>query len=293
MRNIILNRVGLRRLKGNYLSGLQTNNFRQFNQYLNQEKDETKDPEPIRIIKSSQPDQPTPLSPVELMLKTLTAPLFFLGCFTVQKNNVAVYEYFGKYQGIKEEGLRFNLPGGFRRHNVFIGLKTLEITQSRVNDLDGKPIILSAIANYQVIDPVKYIYNIDSKYILNQISTVVKKIATEYTFDQLRAENNEVTNKAREEAQKLVDKAGIKINNLYFTDLNYTPEIAQSMLVVQQARAHIEARKAISEAAVMIAKDVIDRTKDLNLDKDARDRMIVNLVTTITSQTNSQHVITL
>ncbi len=56
---------------------------------------------------------PSSLNPFESLLRVVVGvPLSPFGFYTVQKNHVAVVEYFGKYYDTKVEGLRFNLPFG-------------------------------------------------------------------------------------------------------------------------------------------------------------------------------------
>lgn len=53
--------------------------------------------------------------------------------------------------------------------------------------------------------------------------------------------------------QERVNAAGAMIINFELTDLAYAPEIAQAMLIRQQAEAMVDARKIIVEGAVQIS----------------------------------------
>jgi hypothetical protein len=57
---------------------------------------------------------------------------------------------------------------------------------------------------------------------------------------------------------KRVDVAGVLIESFELTDLAYASEIAQSMLVRQQAEAKLDARKIIVEGAVDIAVNALE-----------------------------------
>lgn len=240
-------------------------------------------------------DNPPALNFFESGLRLLCGiPLSFFGFFSVNKNQVKVITYFGKYYTCKSEGLRFNLPVFREEYTVFTGLQSHIIADSKVVDAEGRPLIMSAMVNYQIIDPVKFTFNIvNPKFITDQINIIIKKIASKYSYDELRKEHDVITTRAKAEAQELVNVAGAHIHTINFTDLNYTPEIAQSMLLVQQAEVSVKAKHAISTAAVEIVKEVLKNLEHLQMDKKSIDQLVVNLVTTIAGQSNPIPVITL
>ena len=75
----------------------------------------------------------------------------------------------------------------------------------------------------------------------------------------LKKESEEVTQQFIQELQEAVNPAGIRVLNVRLNDLTYAPEIAQAMLMRQQALALIDARKTIVEGAVEIVRDAVDR----------------------------------
>ena len=219
-------------------------------------------------------------------------PLFIGGFYTVDKNHVGIIEYFGKYYDTKKEGLQFNLPFAQKCKDVFIGLRSLNINKSKVLDKDGNPIIVSAILNYFVEDPIKYTYNIEDPLVFleNQSSAVIKDITSKYSYNELKNEANDITLEATSKIQNLCQTSGIRIDRLNFTDLSYAPEIAGQMLVKQQAMAHIEARKMIVDSSITIVKDILEK---LDLDKETKNKAAVNLLTVLVSNTGAQNVVNL
>jgi hypothetical protein len=63
----------------------------------------------------------------------------------------------------------------------------------------------------------------------------------------------------------MVRHAGIEIIQLRITDLSYAPEIAQSMLLRQQAEAMVAARRRIVEGAVTTMQGALSRMQQTNL----------------------------
>ena len=76
-------------------------------------------------------------------------------------------------------------------------------------------------------------------------------------------------------------------------DLTYAPEIAQAMLMRQQALALIDARKTIVEGAVAIVGDAIERLNAAGLDvnPDQRDALVSNLLVVLCSGERAQPVL--
>ena len=70
--------------------------------------------------------------------------------------------------------------------------------------------------------------------------------------------------------------------------MNYAPEIAQQMLIKQQADAYVKAKEAIVESSVSIVEEVLERMKPLNLSSATQDKMVLNLLTVIASGNSTQ-----
>ena len=76
-----------------------------------------------------------------------------------------------------------------------------------------------------------------------------------------------------------MNPAGIEVLAVRLNDLTYAPEIAQAMLMRQQAMALIDARKTIVEGAVAIVGDAIERLNGAGLEVSAgqRDALVANI----------------
>jgi hypothetical protein len=265
----------------------QTNANSSFIKFINVEK-----------IVAHTPALPSNLSLMENAVRIVAGTAIFpFGFYNVGKNYRGVVEYFGKYYATKDEGLRYNLPFSMKVTNVFVGLRSLNLEKSKVVDKDGNPIVVSAILNYFVEDPIKYVYNVQEieTYLENQASTVIKNISSKYSYDELKNEAEDITNIAVKKIQELVEVCGIRIEILNFNDLSYAPEIAQQMLVKQQAQAHVEARVMIVNSAVSIIEDTLNKLEDLNLDLSAgtKEKIVINLMTVLSSNSGAQNVVNL
>ena len=120
-----------------------------------------------------------------------------------------------------------------------MGNLSFKLPKSQVVDSNGNPIIISAIVNYKIADPAKYIVFIlgDYGYIVNQAEAVIKRIASKYPYeskdgDGLKNESDAVVKEMTDVLQESVEDKGVLIESVMLSDLNYAPEIAQQMLII-------------------------------------------------------------
>lgn len=109
----------------------------------------------------------------------------------------------------------------------------------------------------------------------------------------LKKESDEVTDAFIIELQEAVNPAGIQVLGVRLNDLTYAPEIAQAMLMRQQALALIDARKTIVEGAVEIVRDAIGKLNEAELELGAaeRDDLVSNLLVVLCSGERAQPVL--
>ncbi|MEM7233718.1 MAG: SPFH domain-containing protein, partial [Planctomycetota bacterium] len=101
--------------------------------------------------------------------------------------------------------------------------------------------------------------------------------------DSLKSEANEIAGEMVRALQEKVEAAGTEILGFELSDLSYAPEIAQAMLVRQQAQALVEARKTVVDGAVEIVSDSVRRLAEhgLELSESERANLVANLLTVI------------
>ena len=113
--------------------------------------------------------RPTPHNIAELLCLTLQnvlifflLPIYIMACFvTVEPNQAIVFTSFGKIRKvIKEPGCHYNPL--LNPERISTKVETLQIKGSSVPDLKGSPMVVSAIVNYKIIDPIKTLYAVDN-----------------------------------------------------------------------------------------------------------------------------------
>lgn len=248
-----------------------------------------------RLLESmidSKYDSPQ-LNLIELGLKSISS--FFLAPFGicyVGQNHVLTYYTFGKYDGYRTTGLRWIPP--MSKHKItFCGDVTLTHNDMHLTDHSSNPIRVSSFVIYNVINPVNNYINLGSPELLsNWIENIIRQVISSYTYTQLTSNenrenfNNELVQKINSDAK--AEFYGITIQRAGLLQINYSPEIAETMLVKQKAKATIEARKELVDATISLIDDIGEKLSD-KLTREDKSKLITCLtVSMIGSQSPSQ-----
>jgi len=99
----------------------------------------------------------------------------------------------------------------------------------------------------------------------------------------LKTEASRLRTQMIEMLQQRVDAAGVLVVNFELTDLAYAPEIAQAMLIRQQAEAMVDARKIIVDGAINIAHGALSGLSErgVKMSKEEEVRLVTNLLVVI------------
>lgn len=229
--------------------------------------------------------------------------ILLVGFFVVNPREEIVVLRFGKYlTTLKSQGIRWIHPVGRSLHRISTRDTTLDIPSETVVEKNGNPIQISAVVLYRVSDTVKAALHVESyhKFMNDQAGAVVKRVSSLFPYESadegvpcLKKESDVVTQAFIRELQEAVDAAGIQVLMVRLNDLTYAPEIAQAMLMRQQAMALIDARKTIVEGAVQIVQDAVGQlhAAGFELDETDRDQLISNLLVVLCSGERAQPVL--
>jgi membrane protease subunit (stomatin/prohibitin family) len=130
-------------------------------------------------------------------------------------------------------------------------------------------------------------------YLELQAQAVLKQVTSQFPYEapegqpSLQTEGAHLTKILCRTLQQRVNGTGARILSFDLVDLSYAPEIAQAMLVRQQAAALVDARKLIVKAAVEMTTSAVKsleaRMEGRKLPNDVKDRICTNLLTVVCS----------
>jgi len=222
-------------------------------------------------------------------------PMAWIGCVQkVDQNQQQAILYWGKYAGsLKDPGLYCLNPCGRQVMVASTKYSTLNLKDIKVVDAKGNPVIVSGVVTYALTSAKKACIDVEapSNYVALQATAAMKQVASLYPYQappgqaSLQAEGPAICAELMQSLQAKVAITGAHILNFEIVDLSYAPEVAQVMLVKQQAEALIDARRLIVGAAVDMSMQAVQQleAKGANLSVEARERVASNLLTVICS----------
>lgn len=209
--------------------------------------------------------------------------------FTVKPREAHVLVYFGKYaRTITEPGFHWASPFGLSRRIISTRDVAFSTPVTTVVEARGNPIQVSAVCVYRVADAAKALIDVQGyeAFVATQASTVLKMVCSRFPYEghrpdepSLKKESPEIIDALTRQLQTQVWNGGVQILLVRLNDLTYAPEIAQSMLLRQQAQAMVDARRTLVEGAVATVKDGLEHLEaaGLRLSPDRRAHLASNL----------------
>jgi regulator of protease activity HflC (stomatin/prohibitin superfamily) len=228
--------------------------------------------------------------------------LMATGFTVINPNEAKVIQFFGRYVGsVKDPGFQFVIPLTDKRR-VTLRVRNFETTKLKVNDADGNPVEIAAVVVFRVVETAKASFSVDNyeEYVAIQSEAAVRHLATTHPYDshiEERTSLRDGATVAEELTTELRDRtelAGIEILEARITHLAYAPEIAQAMLVRQQASQVVAARRQIVEGAVGMVQLALDRLSAehvVELDEERRATMVSNLLVVLCGDRAVQPVV--
>ena len=245
-----------------------------------------------------------PVAGILLGLAMVPAGVIWLcGLFTLQPNEARVLILFGEYRGtVRESGFFWTNPFMTKRR-VSLRARNLNGDKLKVNDKQGNPIEIAAVAVWRVNDTAQALFDVDDYegYVRLQSETAVRHLASSFAYDH--GEANEVTLRGgadvvsvnlQRELQDRLSKAGVAVEEARLMHLAYSPEIASVMLRRQQAEAVIAARSKIVHGAVSMVQMALDELaakKVVHLDEERKAAMVSNLLVVLCGEAEVHPVV--
>jgi len=234
-----------------------------------------------------------------VFLSTIFPCNWFWSCTTLDEKTEKVLLNFGKFHGvIREPGCYCVNMWGLSAREVQTSRSAIDLIHVKVADGKGNPLLVSGVVTYEIVDSRKAALDVPQtkSFVNTQGLAVMKKISSMYPYEakegehSLKTEAQHLRAQMIEMLQERVKAAGVHILNFELTDLAYAPEIAQAMLIRQQAEAMVDARKIIVDGAVAISYGAIAGLSDRHVQLSVSDqaKLVTNLLTVICGDSKVQ-----
>ena len=167
----------------------------------------------------------------------------------VRQSEVRIIERFGKYHSTAEAGLNFILPFVDKvRAVVSLKQQTMDVPPQGVITRDNVTITIDTVVFYQIIEPVKAVYEIESlqKGIAYLAITTIRDIVGKMDLDSTFSSRDQINTQLREVLDEATDRWGCKVERVEIKDIKPPADIRDAM--EKQINAERTKRAAILEA---------------------------------------------
>lgn len=247
-------------------------------------------------------------------------------CVCLPENEHWALLYFGKYDGtLTEPGIYCLNMVGLSVRPISTKRRTLQLNGAKVLDAKGNPIVVNGCVTFVATSAQKATIDVENPWPMShgissllsqnlnqktenpkttsilelQAQAVLKQTCARYPYEapygeqSLQTEGEQISQELKVQLQERIMVTGGRVISFDLIDLSYAPEIAQMMLVRQQAEAFIDARKLIVQAAVDMASSAIEqlKAKDLVLSDATSSQITSNLLTVICSNQSASPVL--
>merc|ERR1712224_417289 len=250
---------------------------------------------------------------------SICCPFSWLGsCRIVNEKEGALLLTFGKFTTvIKQPGCYFLNPCGTTLTKVSTKQQTTDLPNVKLLDLKGNPVVVSGVVFWQIEGIKASVLNVENvyRYVNTTAMATLKQVVSKYPYEEdhdhvfgspsgatsskpglsLKTEAAQVARELKDVLQDRLAHAGVSVIAFNMTDLSYAPEIAQAMLVRQQAEAMVKARKLIVKGAVDISEDAVDQlqARGVSMTEPEKTKIVTNLLTVISGESGAQPVVQL
>ena len=226
------------------------------------------------------------------------------GIKQINEREAALVLTWGKFTTVmKTPGLFCVNPVGVEFTTVSLKQRTTDLPNVKLLDLKGNPVVVSGVVFWQIHSVKASILNVENvyQYVHTTAMAVLKQVVSKYPYEDdgeghsLKTEAAAVGHEMSSVLQDRLAHAGVKVIAFNMTDLSYAPEIAQAMLVRQQAEAMIKARRLIVKGAVDISQGAITQLqeKGIEMDNQEKTKIVSNLLTVICGEQGAQPTVAL
>jgi regulator of protease activity HflC (stomatin/prohibitin superfamily) len=184
-----------------------------------------------------------------IFVLVIVAVIALLTIKVVKQSEVYVIERFGKYHQTAQAGLNFILPFIDKvRAIVSMKQQTMDIPPQGVITKDNVTITIDTVVFYQIIDPVKAVYEIESlqKGIGYIAITTIRDIVGKTDLDSTFSSRDSINAQLRQVLDDATDRWGCKIDRVEIKDIKPPIDIRDAM--EKQMNAERTKRAAILEA---------------------------------------------
>ena len=196
-----------------------------------------------------------------IVLLVVLAVILFASVKIVKQSEVYIIERLGKFNKVADAGLTIIIPFIDRvRSVVSLKQQTMDVPPQGVITKDNVTITIDTVVFYQIMDPAKAVYEIQSlkKGIEYLAITTIRDIIGKMNLDETFSSRDGINDKLRIVLDEATDKWGCKIDRVEIKDITPPADIRDAMEKEMNAernkRAMILESEAQRQSSITIAE---------------------------------------
>ena len=179
--------------------------------------------------------------------------LLVIGLLAISFRIVTEYErlvvlFLGRFQIVKQPGLRIVIPGIQRAFRVDLRVITLDIPPQDVISKDNVTVRVNAVLYFRVVDPERAIIQVENFLnATNQLAqTTLRSVLGQHELDEMLSEREKLNDNIQKIIDKRADAWGIKVINVEIKHIDLNDSMIRA--IARQAEAERERRAKIIHA---------------------------------------------
>ncbi|ASJ07417.1 SPFH domain-containing protein [Thermococcus pacificus] len=186
--------------------------------------------------------------------------LLLLSVKVIRPYQKGLVERLGKFNRILEPGIHFIVPFMERVRVVDMREHVVDVPPQEVICKDNVVVTVDAVVYYQIMDPVKAVYNVSNflMAIVKLAQTNLRAIIGEMELDETLSGRDIINARLREELDKITDRWGVKITRVEIQRIDPPKDIqeamAKQMTAEREKRAMILLAEGKKESAIKEAE---------------------------------------
>ena len=178
----------------------------------------------------------------------LVVVFLFLSLKIVPEYERLVVFFLGRYQSVKNPGLRIVIPGIQQAVRVDLRVITMDVPSQDVISRDNVTVRVNAVLYFRVLEPEKAIIQVENY--LNATSqlaqTTLRSVLGQHELDEMLSEREKMNADLQEIIDKQTDAWGIKVTNVEIKHVDLNENMIRA--IAKQAEAERERRAKIIHA---------------------------------------------
>ena len=178
----------------------------------------------------------------------LVIVFLFLSLKIVPEYERLVVFFLGRFQTVKNPGLRIVIPGIQQAVRVDLRVITMDVPSQDVISRDNVTVRVNAVLYFRVVDPEKAIIQVENYYnATSQLAqTTLRSVLGQHELDEMLAEREKMNTDLQDIIDKQTDVWGIKVTNVEIKHVDLNESMIRA--IAKQAEAERERRAKIIHA---------------------------------------------